>query len=393
MQDKSKFDELLISYLSNELNQEDEEFVLKWINFNGQNREYFEEFATVWKILGVKNTIDNIDVNNEWKHFKRTVNNKQQETYLLKEVESIFSDSVAEDEKPKTKAPLHKIIISTAIAASITLGIGFTSGLFRNHKPIEPSLASVSIEKTEALPAFVRHQKNTSGKPKRIILKDGSEVILSNKSEVSYHEPFTGNTRDITLKGGAYFKVTKDKTKPFVVFSGDISTTVLGTRFTVTAFENAHNISIRLYQGRVVVKPVAGVKKKLINNFYLLPGQELIYNNISSTARLRKFRADNINTVRVNNSGNINQENDVPAIPFNEKGSWYMFNNQSLEQVFKLLENMYDVRILYSKSSVHNRYFIGKFEKSDSVENVLKQIAALNNLKLTKKNNKFIISK
>ncbi len=107
MQDKSKFDELLISYLSNELNQEDEEFVLKWINFNGQNREYFEEFASVWKILGVKNTIDNIDVNNEWKHFKRTVNNKQQETYLLKEVESIFSDRVAEDEKPKTKAPLH----------------------------------------------------------------------------------------------------------------------------------------------------------------------------------------------------------------------------------------------------------------------------------------------
>ncbi len=392
MQDKSKFDELLISYLSYELNEEDEAFVLKWINFDRQNRKYFEEFATVWKLLGVKNTIDHIDVDDEWKLFKQAIDNKQQETYLLKEVESI-SGRTAEDEKLKTKARLYKIAISTAIAASIILVIGFTSGLFRNHEPVERSLASVSNEKKGSLPAFVRHQKNTSGKPKRIILKDGSEVILSDKSEVSYNQPFIGNTRDITLKGRAYFKVTKDKTKPFTVFSGDISTTVLGTRFTVTAYENANNINIRLYEGKVVVKPVVGVKKKLTNDFYLLPGQELIYNNISATAKLRKFKAENTNTVRVNNSGDINQENDVPAIPFNEKGSWYMFNNQSLEQVFNLLENMYDVRILYSKADVHNRYFIGKFEKSDSLENVLKQITALNNLKLTKKNNKFIISK
>jgi hypothetical protein len=70
-----------------------------------------------------------------------------------------------------------------------------------------------------------------------------------------------------------------------------------------------------------------------------------------------------------------------------------MFNNQPLAQVFKQLEEMYSVEIVYAEADIQKMYFIGKFSKSDSVSAILKQIASLNNLTVIKQDNKFIISK
>jgi ferric-dicitrate binding protein FerR (iron transport regulator) len=70
-----------------------------------------------------------------------------------------------------------------------------------------------------------------------------------------------------------------------------------------------------------------------------------------------------------------------------------MFNNQSLASVFRQLEEMYNVDIVYAKKDVAKMYFIGKFNKDDSVETILQNIATLNNLKLTKESNTYIIRK
>jgi len=389
MQDKSKFDELLISYLSKELNEEDEAFVLEWIKFNEENRSYFEELHKLWQLLEAEHAVEGIDVNFEWKQFKQEINSKQQKAFFLQEVEKIAIDK-QHSRKPGKKAVLYALI-STVVAASAVLAISLTTDLFIKKIHDKPSVARASKEKTNKVLAVLTHQVNNSGKPRRLLLKDGSTIILSDKSELSYQEPFTGNRRGITLKGGASFAVAEDKTRPFTVFSGDISTTVLGTVFTVTAFENTRDIIVRLYDGKVVVKPVARLLTKAMKDFFLLPGQELIYNNFSSTAKLRKFKVDN--TAAVNKPARIGQEPDMPSIPFHEEGSWYMFNNQSLVQVFKELEMMYDVKIVYPKSAVRNKYFIGTFQKTDSVETVLKKMALPNDFKVEKKNNTFIISK
>lgn len=70
-----------------------------------------------------------------------------------------------------------------------------------------------------------------------------------------------------------------------------------------------------------------------------------------------------------------------------------MFNNQSLIEIFHSLEMMYDVKIIYAKKDVEQRYFIGTFSKSDAVESILQQIAVLNKLTVTKKDSSFIIKK
>ncbi|MBD0367531.1 MAG: FecR family protein [Flavisolibacter sp.] len=276
-----------------------------------------------------------------------------------------------------------------AAAASILFMIGLGWKLLHNKKSDAPTVAQESSKLKDTLLAVVRHEVNTSGKEKRVQLPDGSMIVLADKSEITYREPFT-NKRDIILIGKAYFKVAKDKTKPFTVISGDISTTALGTEFTVTAFENASRITVRLYEGKVVVKPVANGNQRLKKDVYLLPGQEFVYDS-KTTAQVKTFKLNDAASPEVIMNEELSRDN--PSVPQNAEGTWYMFNNQSLTQVFDQLAEMYKVEIVYDKKDVQNMYFIGKFDKSRSLEIILQQIGTLNNLTVTKKDSVFIISK
>lgn len=380
------FDELIVSYLSNELNTEEEAFVLEWINSSEQNKQYFEELRNTWNLLTVNQTVKDINIDTEWNQFKQAIGTKQKEVAIIEP--GTFDNEVIEEAKPNRRAKVYNFFISAAVAASMLVVIALGWRLTNNNATFEKPITKVNEEIHSKAP-YIRYQLNTTDKPEQLVLQDGSELKLYGNSMISYHEPFTGNKRDITLAGEASFKVAKDKSKPFTVFSGDISTTALGTQFTVTAFRKDKNITVRLYEGKVVVKSANSAKRRLKNDYYLLPGQELVYNNKDLTAKVRRFRG---------NTGIVKSKKEKPSadiltIPENENGSWFMFNNQSLDKVFDELGNMYGVDIEYAKRDVYNRYFIGKFDRKDSVENIIKQIADLNNLEVIKKNNKFIIRK
>jgi hypothetical protein len=70
-----------------------------------------------------------------------------------------------------------------------------------------------------------------------------------------------------------------------------------------------------------------------------------------------------------------------------------MFNNQSLAEIFDALGDMYDVKIVYSKKDINKMYFIGSFDRADSVEYILKQIAAINNLQVDRDSNVYRVTK
>src|SRR5207253_1857642 len=133
----------------------------------------------------------------------------------------------------------RKAFFSAAVAASIILIVGWlTITLFKTNKSTEASFATTDSRPVDSLITVVHHETNVTGKQKNVQLPDGSLIVLANKSELTWREPFI-NKREITLLGKAYFKVAKNKTKPFTVISRDISTTALGTQFTVTTFKNA----------------------------------------------------------------------------------------------------------------------------------------------------------
>lgn len=380
MENNNQYAELIVRYLLKELPVEEEADLLKWINSSEQNRQYFDELKNTWRLAGL-HSVKNINIDEEWRQFEQKI------TFM----ELAEKEDTVEEEKPNKKIALYKIFIVTAVAASLIFALGVGKWLFvtNNDSKGEQLVGVEEKKKSDPVSGFIRHEKNTTLKLKRLVLSDGTHIDLSARSELSFYEPFINNRRDITLKGKANFTVAKDKMRPFTVYSGRLSTTALGTKFSVTAFDDENFIVVRLFEGKVVVKPSSDLVNRQETNYYLLPGQELIYNNQRSIARVRRFNVNKV-AAKINNEKPLA---DTLEIPENQKGSWFMFNNQALSVVFNELQNMYDVEIVYSKKDISNMYFIGEFNRTDSVEYILHQIALPNNLKVAKKNNRFIITK
>jgi transmembrane sensor len=391
MENNNQYDEFLVRYLFNEGTEEERAFVENWLSASEENQGYFNRLKRASQLAGLKQDLkyimDEANLKAQRNQLIRKMTKK--ETRIIPLNEQDTSENVyGEEEQPARKAVLYRLLVSVAIAASVLLVVGLGWKLFVANKT-ETSVVQHTGEKRDSVVFVVRHEVNTTGKEKRIELPDGSVILLADKSELTYEEPFT-KRRDITLIGKAYFKVAKDQTRPFKVITGDISTTALGTEFTVTAIKEQKRIIVRLYEGKVVVKPVNKANKQFKNDVYLLPGQEFVYNN---QARVKK------QTFKLNNAAapeeimSEEQQRDNPALPENAASPYFMFNNQPLGDVLDDLAGLYHVKIVYDKKDVQNLYIIGKYNSSDSLETILKRIATLNNLIVTKKDNSYIISK
>ncbi|GAB3995094.1 FecR family protein [Spirosoma daeguense] len=120
---------------------------------------------------------------------------------------------------------------------------------------------------------------NATQQPLRVVLGDSSEVLLSPKSQLRYPSQFAGNTRKVYLKGEAQFSV-KRKNQPFMVYTGDMVTKVLGTRFVVRAFDLDKKITVQVLSGKVSVykpKPDASPENKEVNGLILHANQAAIF--------------------------------------------------------------------------------------------------------------------
>ncbi|MGA9638617.1 FecR family protein [Flavobacterium sp.] len=83
-------------------------------------------------------------------------------------------------------------------------------------------------------------------------LPDGTRVWVNENTEISYPKEFGSNERSVTLKGEAFFEVKRDPSKPFVIRSGEIKTTVLGTSFAIKAYDGmAPEVRVRTGKVRV----------------------------------------------------------------------------------------------------------------------------------------------
>jgi len=84
-------------------------------------------------------------------------------------------------------------------------------------------------------------------------LPDGTRVWLNQNTKIEYPKQFASNERMIKLNGEAFFEVKRDPSRPFIISSGVIKTTVLGTSFNVKAYNgNAPEVHVRT--GKVKVE-------------------------------------------------------------------------------------------------------------------------------------------
>lgn len=381
-------DEQLIRFMLNEVTEQERESIRSWIDKDDQNAKRFKELQSFWRLLEVADNINKIETDREWNYFKRNI----AAPHLQVVANSIISKERVYFSKGRDKKRLlRRLPIAVIAAASFLLIIFAGNHFFFDKGTWIKTSPKVNEERIVYAAVKIRREINRLSEPKKIRLDDGSEIILYENSEVAFEEEFPHKKRDIQLSGKADFSVAKDKIKPFTVYSGGVATTALGTRFTVTSYEKENKITVRLYEGRVVVKSSAESINKITNDFLLKPGNEFVYDKVKAKAVLRFFKIAKPSEGKT--KWNRQRTTDNPPSPKDKPGTWFMFENQALDQVLDHLAVMFGRRIIYSKNDIHKLYFIGKFNKTESLESILKQVVTINELELIKKGEDFLIRK
>jgi transmembrane sensor len=113
-----------------------------------------------------------------------------------------------------------------------------------------------------------------------LFLPDGTRVWLNENSELEYPSKFLKNERTVTLKGEAFFEVKRDPSRPFVISSGSIKTTVLGTSFNIKAYGN-NQPEVNVRTGKVKVETNQ-------NSVFLERGYKAVYAEKSSTVNKQR---------------------------------------------------------------------------------------------------------
>ena len=213
------------------------------------------------------------------------------------------------------------------IAASLLVisGIGWwlTANRF-NAKTVGPAF-------TEAKTPPETTHRNLDLQPKTIILPDGSKVKLAKGSELVYGHNFGDSTREVDLKGEAFFDVVKDADRPFLVRTHKLTTRVLGTSFNITAYDKDPDIQVAVRTGKVTVfkQPETNNKEHSFSaEIVLIPNQMAVFNKEQQL--LIKTLVANPLPV----SKRLNEEN-------------FVFDQAPVKQVCDALEKYYGVDITY----------------------------------------------
>ncbi|MDR3626948.1 MAG: FecR domain-containing protein [Ignavibacteriaceae bacterium] len=235
---------------------------------------------------------------------------------------------------------LLKIAASIIFLIAALTSVLYISGVFNNNSKVDIWKERVTVP----------------GERLVIKLADSSEIVLNAGSRLKYPAVFPGNTREVYLEGEAYFEVKHDITKPFIVHTTNISTTVLGTKFNVCAFTDDKNISVSLVEGSVKVteiRPNAGDKYSILR-----PNDKLVYNFKSKSSKIEKFDL-------------------LEAIGW--KDNILKFKDEPLKNVFLKLERAYGIKFKLESKSFENYLITTNFQKApvETVSQILKKLTGL----------------
>ncbi|SEW51709.1 FecR family protein [Chitinophaga arvensicola] len=266
------------------------------------------------------------------------------------------------------KRRINRRYYSWAAAALLLVSGGLLWTTLR--EPAVKNIAAVTtVPVNKSAATALRTVFNHSRHTMPLTLSDGSKVELAPESEIRYQDPFTGQHRDIYLKGQALFRVSGSPEKPFTVYAGNVGTTALGTVFKITAWANKGITQVQLISGKVMVRPEQPTGATPVKDIYLLPGQDLRYDQ-------RQL------SVVINQP--VKKHNDKQT-PIHEV---LTFNNEPLESIFRQMSEKYQVKIQYTASTLTGMNFTGVFDSNkETLKDFLTTIGTLNNLTINQKDN------
>jgi ferric-dicitrate binding protein FerR (iron transport regulator) len=223
----------------------------------------------------------------------------------------------------------------------------------------------------------VVHNRNEvvtrKGSKSHITLPDGTTVWLNGDSKLSYEGNFGKQTREVVLTGEAYFDVTKDKKRPFIIHTGALEVKVLGTAFNIRSYADEHTIETSLIHGAIEVT----LKSDPAQKIFLKPNDKLVVSNPAlpvgksvaankSAANAEELPLFTLKKISFHNSDSVSTE-----------ASWVenklAFDNEPFETAALKMERWYNVEFRIKNEALKGLRFTGEFEHK-SLQDVLEAL-------------------
>jgi transmembrane sensor len=183
-------------------------------------------------------------------------------------------------------------------------------------------------------------QKTPKGKKQHLLLEDGTEVWLNANSVLKYEKNFADQAiREVYLEGEAFFDVTHDEKRPFIVRTSGLAIRVLGTTFNVRSYAEDHVVETTLVDGKVTI---ASGSEDRMEPVTLLPNQQALFSKNSKTMALEAA---------------VNTENYIAW-----RNGWMIFDDKPFRYIKETLERWYDVSIVMEDENSLSCSFSAKFQ-------------------------------
>jgi transmembrane sensor len=283
------------------------------------------------------------DLDSYWQAWLLAYPEKRDAFYLAKEIaQSLLTDGMTISHE-RVEHNIENILDETvrkipkgnvpsfwySMAASLLLTAGFIFykvKLDNNGRPVDANLHSTAVQWLK----FV----NTGEAPEHIVLPDGSTVIVLPNSSIRYPQTFNDTLRSVKLSGEAFFEVTKEMNRPFVVSSTHLQTRVLGTSFRVRDVAEEAPL-VRVKTGTVAVnfaaiKASGNVSDAIQDHIILKSEQEMFFADAGSQSL----------PVSLGTS-----DASIPVLAI--ESNTFVYRRTPVSDVFAALEDTYGIDIQY----------------------------------------------
>lgn len=327
MKSRAYIKELILRLLENEELTEDEQTrLMSWLREYPEEQKSLSEQIGVWINFDTERELSDKLIDEQWQKFHKNIIEKSAKAKVL---------------KPKFRISS----VLSRYAAIFVLGLVVASAssyLYSNFFDSNYTIQKVKVP---------------FGAKSVIILTDGTEVILNAGSKLEYTSLFGRKAREVSLEGEAYFKVTKNLKKTFIVKTAGLVIKAYGTEFNVKSYANDKSIQATLIKGCIgVQKSIPGVDTEF-KEFMLKPNEQVVLHkadSLSISKNGKLFITKNINV-------------DLYTSWINDK---VQVKSVSLKELVVKLERKYNVKINIVDKELGEKKFTGILE-NETIEQVL----------------------
>lgn len=326
MEEKNAYiDELVSKLLTEGLEKEERKELDDWMRQSGEHRKYVMQCQEIWL---------------------SAIEGHENKRYDVDKAYAIFCERVAESHQVGEKRScLWKTFYRyVAVVAAVVLIAFFSYRIGETN--LKQSLTAIEVEAP-------------LGSQSRLRLPDGTLVVLNAGSRIAYPQDFGVDSRKVELEGEGYFEVEHNAEIPFYVSSVNLQVKVLGTKFNFCDYPEDEKAVVSLLEGKVALDNLMRKEAEMT----LLPDERIVLDK---------------------RAGQMKKESGHDKQVTGWVQGRLSFDETPLNEVVKVLERSYGVRIYFASEALKSYRFYGNFSRTEqSLEDILETLEKTGKVRYT----------